>query len=509
MHALEARVVTLEATVQRLEAVVQQWREPRQQDSRPSSRPPSSDPPQASATRPRREPSGRRPGGPPGHEGHARCLVPAEVVDVVHPVTPARGPRGQHPLPGEDPQPERHQVTEMPPVPPVVTAYPRHRWVGPACGAATRAALPPGVPTGGCGPRVQAIAALGTGAYHRSTRTTQSVLADLCGVGLSLGTRVPLEQATVPAVAAPVAAARAAVQEPPVASLDETGGREGRERAWRWTAVTAWVTVLVVRTARRAKVAHELWGKPCWGLLVTDRWRADTWSPTWWRQVCWAHRRRDSDAMIARGGRAAEIGEALRAHARQMCHWWHRVRDGTLNHASFRVSMGPVRREVERRLDTGHTGGVPTTAGMCRTILPRRDALWTLVRVEGVEPTNHAAERAIRPGVLWRQGRVGTQSPEGSRLVEAMMTVVATLKPPHRHVLDSLTAACEAALVGEPAPSWLPTPTAIEQLRRPAASLGHIGERLQNKISIILVDNGFGEFCICYLRNAPRRFLPN
>jgi hypothetical protein len=46
-----------------------------------------------------------------------------------------------------------------------------------------------------------------------------------------------------------------------------------------------------------------------------------------------------------------------------------------------------------------------------------------------VEPANNAAERAIRPGVLWRKGSFGTQSAEGSRFVEAMMTVVATLKP--------------------------------------------------------------------------------
>lgn len=152
-----------------------------------------------------------------------------------------------------------------------------------------------------------------------------------------------------------------------------------------------------------------------------------------------------------------------------MFHWWHRVRDGTLKHASFRVYMGPVWREVERLLAAGQTCGVPKTEGICRKILQLREALWTCVRVEGVEPTNNAAERAIRPGVLWRKGSFGTQRAEGSRVVEAMMTVVATLTQPHRHVLDSLTAACEAALCGEPAPSLLPTPADIEQLMRPAA----------------------------------------
>jgi hypothetical protein len=77
--------------------------------------------------------------------------------------------------------------------------------------------------------------------------------------------------------------------------------------------------------------------------------------------------------------------------------------------------------------------------------------------------------RAIRPGVLWRKGSLGTQSPAGSRFVEAMMTVVATLKQQHRNVLDYVTAACEAALWGEPAPSLLPTLETLNQVICPAA----------------------------------------
>jgi len=99
---LETRVAALETVVQRLEAMVQQLTERLQQDSRTSSRPPSSDPPQALGKRPRREPSGRRPGGQPGHEGQTRALVPSETVDVVVPIKPERCQYGQHSLQGED-----------------------------------------------------------------------------------------------------------------------------------------------------------------------------------------------------------------------------------------------------------------------------------------------------------------------------------------------------------------------------------------------------------------------
>jgi transposase len=170
--------------------------------------------------------------------------------------------------------------------------------------------------------------------------------------------------------------------------------------------------------------------------------------------------------MRDRGGGSEGMGDASLAQAHQMLTWWHRVREGTLQRSTLRSSMTPLRREVERLVEAGSRCGVLQTAGTCRDILKRREALWTFVQVAGVAPTNNTAERAIRPGVLWRKGSCGTQSVEGSRFVESMLTGVATLKQPQRHVLESLTTACEAALRGEAAPSLLP---ASEQKSQAAA----------------------------------------
>jgi transposase len=462
LRALAARVTALAATVQRL-------LERLQQDAHNSSRPPSGDPPQALGKRARRGPSGRKRGGQPGPPGQTRAVVAIEEVDTVVPVTPQQWHRWQHPLHGEAPQPHRHQVTELPPVKPMVTESHVHRLFCPACGASTRAAVPPGVPTGDFGPRVQATGALCPGAYHLSKRTTQDVLADLFGMPLSLGTIANLEHTIVQALAAPRAAAQPPVRAQALAHLDETGWREGRARAWLCGAVTAWVTVFAVRLSRGAKGAQALLGERFGGILVTDRWSAYPWYPTRWRQVCWAHLLRDMAAMIDRGGRSQERGAALRAEVRQMLHWWHQVRDGALTHARFRVLMRPLRCRVARLLKTGQTCGVPKTEAVCREVRKLSDALWTCVRVAGVEPTNKTAERAIRPGVLWRKGRFGTQSAQGARFVEAMMTVVATLKQQPRNILASMTDACQAVYSGAPAPSLLPMPPEVhEQL--PAAA---------------------------------------
>lgn len=313
------------------------------------------------------------------------------------------------------------------------------------------------MPTGTYGPRVHAITALCTGAYRLSKRTTQRVLDDLFGLPTSLGTLPTLEATTAQAVAAPVEEARTSVHEQATASLDETGGRAGGQRAWVWVAVTTWVTVFLVRLSRGGPGARALLGAAFDGILVTDRWSAYPWYPVRWRQRCWAHLVRDIEAMSARGGRSQDIGEALQSPGHQMVHWWHRVRDGTLKRSSFRSYMSPLRREVAPWLEAGGTCGNPKTEGVCREIRKLHPALWTFVPLEGVEPTHNAAERAMRSGVLWRKGRCGTQSAQGSRCVEAMMTVVATLKQQQRNPLAYRTAACEAALRDEEAPSLLPT----------------------------------------------------
>jgi transposase len=160
--------------------------------------------------------------------------------------------------------------------------------------------------------------------------------------------------------------------------------------------------------------------------------------------------------MRRRGGAAEERGEAWLAPAHQRCPWWHWGREGTRQRATLRSSMPPLRREVERVWEAGRRGGGPKTAGTCRDILKRREALWTGVQLAGGEPTKNAAERSIRPGGPWRQGSLGTQSEEGSRLGESRRTVVATVTPQQRNVLESLTAAWEAALRGAAAPSLLP-----------------------------------------------------
>jgi transposase len=247
----------------------------------------------------------------------------------------------------------------------------------------------------------------------------------------------------------------------PVVNMDETGWRESNQRAWLWVAATTLVTVFLIRLSRGGQVAKEMLGETFRGIVGSDRWSAYNWLPTLLRQLCWAHLTRDFQAFAEHGGESQRIGEDLLGQADLMFQWWHEVRDGTMSRTTFQEQMQAVQQRVGRLLRQGASRDHSKTAGTCRDILKREEALWTFVRVEGVEPTNNLAERQLRPNVLWRSSSFGTQSQAGSRFAERIMTVVATLKQQDRNVLDYLTETCDAANWSRQAPSLLPGTTVV------------------------------------------------
>ncbi len=161
-----------------------------------------------------------------------------------------------------------------------------------------------------------------------------------------------------------------------------------------------------------------------------------------------------SEEEKARGGEGKPLGEALLGCCHEWFGWWHRVKNRTLQRSTFERRMRGMKAEVVRLLSEEARCSSERTAGMAREILKLKKALFTFVGVEGLEPTNNAAERALRPAVLWRKGSWGTHSAEGSRFVERMLTVTASLKQ-QQHVLEYLTACCQARLHGQSSPSLL------------------------------------------------------
>lgn len=419
-----------------------------------SSKPPSSDPP--SVERPKVPPSGRKPGGQPGHKGHRRELVPIEEVGELHEVKPERCGSCEGALRGEDAEPVRRQVVELPVMKPLVIEYRLHALCCRRCGATTRAELPNDAPRIGFGARLCAMVALLSGTCRLSKRTTQTLLKDGFGVDVGLGSISNIEREMSRSIESAVEVARAHVRGSPVVHPDETSWREGRRNAWLWTAATPSVTVFSIDRSRSGFVARKLLGAEFDGVAVSDRYSGYNWLPIEQRQICWAHLRRDFQEMVDRRDEGSWVGAALLGHIRPMFRWWRQLRDGEMKQARFQVRMRTVERRVGTDLLIGSTCGSSKTAGTCAELRKLEPALWTFVREFGVEPTNNRAERAIRPAVLWRKGSFGTHSAFGSRFVERILTVVASLKQQGRNALDFLVAAIRSYRAGQQSPSLLP-----------------------------------------------------
>jgi len=454
--ALRDENATLRAALVSLQAQVTELTARLGQNSANSSKPPASDPPHR-PPRPARTPSGRAPGGQVGHPGHGRALRPPEQVDRLVEVRPAACGHCGALLLGEDAQPTRHQVTDLPVVRPEVVEYRCHTLSCLACGHPTTGAWPADMPAGAFGPRVPATVGYLTGRLGLSQREAAEALETLYHTPVSVGSIAALEQTVSAALAEPVAEAQRYVQEQAVVNADETSWRQGRQRGWLWIAATVWVTVFLRLATRGSKGAKQLLGEHYAGIVGSDRWAGYSWLALAHRQICWAHLRRDFQALVDYGGSATPVGRVALVLTARLFHAWHQVRDDPVAWAGFAAQVHPLQEEFRALFEAGAQNPSPKAAGVCRALLKLWPALWTFVTVPGVEPTNNNAERPLRRAVLWRRRSFGTQSAAGSQFVARVLTAVTTLRQQERDVLAYLTAACAATIAGQQPPSLLPT----------------------------------------------------
>jgi transposase len=403
-----------------------------------------------------------------------RGLYEPEACRAIHDIKASMCRRCGERLSGVDARPQRHQVVDVPEVKPDVVEYRLHELECEHCGTKTRGQLPEGV-SGRCyGVRVAGWVGLMSGEYRQSHRQVQGILREGFGIELSRGSINRIRQEVSEAVEQAVEQAQVYVQQQPVVHCDETGFAQGNQdgqnpehkRGWLWVLLSPLVSVFVVALSRSQATAKQMLGAAFGGVLVSDRASCYPWVDPSQRQVCWAHLLRDFQAMAERPGVSQEIGEALLRRGYRLFHWWHRVRDGTLSPDLFVQAMAQLRQGLLSELQSAanlpispkEKTPLAKTVRTCRQILNLEPALWTFVETPGVEPTNNAAERALRPAVIWRYTSFGSQSQAGSQFVARLLTVNTSLKAQGRSVLEFLIQSCQAARLGIPGPSLLPLP---------------------------------------------------
>jgi transposase len=451
------RLGELVETNRRLEARVAELERRLSRSSRNSSLPPSQDPPSA-PPRPRRPGSGRKRGGQPGHEGRHRRLLPPEQVDEVVDHWPVRCRSCAHVFADPDlvevAKPRRHQVAELPPIAVRVTEHRLHGVCCPDCGDRTRAELPRAVPRSSFGPRLQAAVVTLAVRNRVSRRDTTELARELFGLELSTGSVDAIMQRAGDALAAPHTRLEQQIKSASVVNIDETGWKTAGGSRTLWGALTTRTAVFRIAAGRHAFEAKTLLGERFAGIACSDRWRGYDYLDPRQRQLCWAHLLRDFTAHSEGMAEQKQFGSDGLQIARDLFAAWQGYQaDG--DRARLQAQIAPLQDKLRALLERAARKSPRTKyhRQFAKNLLNRWPALWTFTHTYGVEPTNNHAERGLRGAVIYRKLSLGSQSDQGERTIERLLSASITCRLQRRSLFAYLTDVLTANIRGDPIPA--------------------------------------------------------
>ena len=455
-----------DAQIARLEERIRRLEEQARRDSRTSSRPPSSDPPK---TRQQRRAEARakakellrgerKAGGQPGHRGAGRELRPEDQVDEIvdHYPDACRGCGREFTVDERRPAGRfgRHQVAELPPISVMVVEHRTHRLHCAACRAKTTAGLPPGIGGSAFGANLQAALVTLTARNRISRRGMIELASDLFGVTVSSGTVDAICQRASDALAGPHAQLHDWVLDQGAVHVDETGWRTAGDGRALWTLTTPEAALFQIAEHCNREQFQALIG-PYPGIVISDRWVGFEHLDPNRRQVCWSHIERDFRRHSEGLAEQKTFGEQGLELTRRAFHAWRAFKHEHHDRDQLKTEIAPTQTELRALLEDASPKSKRTRwhRRFANNLLKVWPALWTFVTVEGVEPTNNPAERALRGPVIHRKLSHGSTSKNGERFAERAQSAAATCRLQGRSLFAYLRDLLIAHNRGDPFPA--------------------------------------------------------
>jgi transposase len=453
-----------ERELARLQTRVERLEEELRKNSRNSSKPPSSDPPKTRQER-RAEARAkakelargeRQAGAQPGHRGSGRKLAPEDQVDEIVDHFPESCRRCGHGFELSERRPSspfgRHQVAELPPIAVQIIEHRTHRLRCPACKAKTTAGLPDEVGGSAFGPRAQAATATLSARNRVSRRDMAELAGDLFGLKMSVGAADAICQRASAALEEPHERLAASILGSPAINVDETGWRTAGEGRALWTATTPEAAIFRVAEDRHRDRLEDLIGD-YEGIVCSDRWWAYDHLDSECRQACWQHLKRDFTRHSEGLAEQKAFGEAGLELTRRLFSTWHAFGEHG-DRDRLKREMAPIEAELRKLCERAGRKSKRTRFHrvFANNLLKIWPALWTFVEVEGVEPTNNAAERSLRGPVIHRKLSHGTRSEDGERFVERALSASVTCRLQGRSLFAYLAELFTARSRGQPLP---------------------------------------------------------
>ncbi|MBV9196090.1 MAG: IS66 family transposase [Solirubrobacterales bacterium] len=463
-------ILGLAGRVEKHEDRLRRLEEQGRQDSRTSSTAPSQDPPKTRAERRaaarakakelmRREGERRKAGGQPGHRGAGHDLKPEDQVDEIvdHFPDACRGCRRRFDEEQRRPGGRfgRHQVCELPPISVIFSEHRTHQLRCRHCRARTSASLPEEIGSSPFGLRLQAALVRLTAAYRVSRRGIVELARDLFGVTLCTGTADAICQRASEALAGPHCQLQDSVLDAPAVHVDETSWRTAGEGRALWTASTPDAVFLQIAAHCNREMFDALIGTTYPGIVISDRWNGFQHLDPHQRQVCWSHLQRDFRRHADSLGEQKTFGEQGLELTRRVFAAWRAYQHEHHDRDRLQAEIAPIQTELRALLEDASPNSRRTRwhRRFANNLLKVWPALWTFTAIDGVEPTNNPAERALRSPVIHRKVSLGTQSADGERFAERALSAAATCRLQRRSLFTSVSDLIAAHNRGDPFPA--------------------------------------------------------
>jgi transposase len=425
-------------------------------DSTNSSKPPSSDivkpPKKASAYQ-------RRHGGQVGHAPQQRPPFQPGEIDVVKRHAYETCPQCGGPVEVLSTPAQVIQQVELVAKPTLVTEHQSYTCHCRACRQDFTQPISPSIAAAGMfGPRLTAWVAYLKGACHASFGTIQRLLSETCGLRIATGTLAKLCQKVSRSLEAPYDELRKQIPKQLSLHIDETGHRENGEHQWTWVFRAPQFTLFHIDPTRSAAVLEEVLGSDFSGTLLADYYSAYrcylATHPLADAQFCLAHLVRDVKFLETLPNEAdRQFAAELLVELQELFRLWH-ARKEAADEATHRAALIAQGERLER-VAIERAPETKPSWNLSRRFDHHAHQYLLFTRVPGLEPTNNAAEQAIRHVVIDRRVTQGTRSRQGRQWCERIWTTIATCRQHGRDLLSFLEQSFRAHLTDTPPPSLL------------------------------------------------------
>jgi transposase len=287
-----------------------------------------------------------------------------------------------------------------------------------------------------------------------SRRAATELARELFGVELSTGSVDAILHRAGDALAAPHTRLEQEIKQSAVVNIDETGWKTRGERRWLWGALTHTTALFRIASGRHAREAQTILGERYDGIVCSDRYPGYDYLDPARRQVCWAHLLRDFTAHSEGMGEQHDFGCAGLVITNTLFKAWQQFQhDG--NRRKLRRRIAPLQTKLRAELERAARKSTRTKyhRQFARNLLKNWPALWTFTHTDSVEPTNNHAERGLRGAVIHRKLSLGTQSEQGERTIERLLSASITCRLRRQSFYAYLTQAITAHARGDPVPA--------------------------------------------------------